>query len=213
MANITWSYSSLNEYATCPRQYNETRVLGRFTKETSPQMQYGTDVHLALEEYIRDGKPLGAHSKFYPIVEHLKALPGVKYPEHKMAVSHDKTVCDFDDPERWVRGIADLIIVDGNRALIVDYKTGSNRYPDTKQLHLMALMTFAHFNEVDSITAQLSFVVHNTVVNAKYTREETTWDAFTPTLMALYQSFEKDVWPATPTPLCKWCPVTTCPFN
>jgi ATP-dependent exoDNAse (exonuclease V) beta subunit len=42
----------------------------------------------------------------------------------------------FKDDNRWVRGIVDLLIVDNDYAFIVDYKTGSHKYPDPKQLRL-----------------------------------------------------------------------------
>jgi ATP-dependent exoDNAse (exonuclease V) beta subunit len=49
-----------------------------------------------------------------------------------MALTYSKEPCDFHDENRWVRGIADLVIIDGADAFVVDYKTGSNKYPDPK---------------------------------------------------------------------------------
>jgi len=50
--DFTWSYSALKDYINCPRQYQEVKVLKRFTKETSQQMLYGTEVHKACEDYV-----------------------------------------------------------------------------------------------------------------------------------------------------------------
>jgi hypothetical protein len=104
--------------------------------------------------------------------------------------------------------------VDGDAAFIVDYKTGSNKYPDPKQLQLMALMVFEHFPEVNYIKAGLLFVMHNHFVTSDYHRDdkEKLWDDFQPTLERLSTSFKNDVWQANPTPLCGWCPVQTCEF-
>ena len=49
-----------------------------------------------------------------------------------MALTYNKTPCDFKSEDRWVRGIADLVIVDGTTCFYIDYKTGSNKYPDPK---------------------------------------------------------------------------------
>ena len=111
-----------------------------------------------------------------------------------------------------MRGIVDLLIVDGEDAFIVDYKTGSAKYPDPKQLKLMALMTFAHFPEVNSIKAGLLFIMHDAFVVEAYKREDIDklWGAFTLDLERLKNSYENDKWIENPTPLCGWCPVKTC---
>ena len=81
---------------------------------------------------------------------------------------------------RWVRGIADLVIVDGDQAYIIDYKTGSNKYPDTKQLKLMSLMAFVCFPEVNTIKAGLLYCMKNSFVQESYTREDIhkSWKSF-----------------------------------
>ena len=132
-----------------------------------------------------------------------------------MALGKDKSPCAFDDPNRWVRGIVDLLIVDNDYAFIVDYKTGSNRYPDPKQLRLMSLMAFAHFPQVNKIKAGLLFVMHNTFITEEYKREdiESSWGKFTVSLARLDNSYVTNTWVANSTPLCKFCPVKTCEFN
>ena len=101
-------------------------------------MTYGTEVHKACEDYVGEGKPLAKnYQHFQPILDALLEIDGTRYPEHEMGLYRDGSACAFDDPERYVRGIVDLLIVDGDTAYIVDYKTGSNKYPDPKQLKLM----------------------------------------------------------------------------
>lgn len=214
---IKWSFSGLKEFSNCPKQYQQVKVLQNFTKKITSQMTYGTDVHKALEEYARDGKPLPEFYKSYKrSVDELLNIPGTRYLEHKMALKDDrKTPCAFDAPEYWVRGIVDFMVIDGDTAYIVDYKTGSKKYPDTKQLKLMALMTFAHFPQVKLVKAALMFLVHEAFMEETYHRDisESLWSAFAVDLMRLEHSFNADVWPATPTPLCRWCPVHTCQFH
>jgi CRISPR/Cas system-associated exonuclease Cas4 (RecB family) len=214
--NFTWSFSSLKEYINCPRQYQELKVLKRYEKKATEQMLYGTVVHKACEDYVAEGKPLEKnYLRFKPVLDSLIAIPGTKYPEYQMALTPDKQPCKFGDVGRWVRGIVDLLIVDGDQAFIVDYKTGSNRYPDPKQLKLMALMTFAHFPEVNRIKAGLLFVMHESFMDEEYTRDQMPklWKYFESDLERLNHSYENDVWQANPTPLCGWCPVKSCEFH
>jgi ATP-dependent exoDNAse (exonuclease V) beta subunit len=213
---IKWSFSSLKQYVKCPRQYHEIKVLQNYQVKVTEQMQYGTEVHKALEEYTRDGKELPSnYRKFKTMVDALLAIGGDKYIEHKMALREDHSPCDFDASDYWVRGIADLLIVDKDIAFIVDYKTGSNKYPDTDQLKLMALMVFKHFPDVVRVKAGLMFVAHNSFLSEEYVRdrERTYWGAFTAPLMRLKISFDTANWPPNPSPLCKWCSVDSCNFR
>jgi hypothetical protein len=214
--SYTWSYSALKEYTNCPKQYQEIKVLKRVNKKTTTQMTYGTEVHKALEDYVRDGTPLlKNYERFKPVLDALVDIEGTKYPEYQMAIDRNKQPCDFDSEDRWVRGVVDLLIVDGDTAHIVDYKTGSNKYPDAKQLKLMALMTYARFPEVKYIRAGLLFVMHNSFMPESYERSEidSLWNYFTPDLERLTVSYENDTWMANPTPLCGWCPVKECEYH
>jgi hypothetical protein len=213
--SFTWSFSSLKDYVNCPKQYQEIKVLKNFFKKPTPQMLYGTEVHKACEDYVREGTPLAKnYERFKSVLDALVDIPGHKYPEHKMALNHGKEPCSYGK-DYWVRGIVDLLIVDGDHAFIVDYKTGSNRYPDPKQLKLMALMTFAHFPEVNVIKAGLLFVMHESFMDEHYQREDISklWKAFEGDLARLQLSYDNDTWQPNPTPLCGWCPVTTCEYH
>ena len=213
MADFTWSFSSLKEYINCPKKYQEVRILKNYSFVDTPQTIYGKEVHEALELYVRDNKPLAKnYLRFKKMVDTLVAIPGEKYPEYKMALTKKMEQCDFDDENRWVRGIADLIIVDKDKAFIIDYKTGSNKYPDTKQLKLMALMAFVCFPKVNKIKAGLLFCMKNSFVQQSYTRDNIykAWKSFEQPLDRLTMSYKKDEWIPNPTPLCGWCPVETC---
>lgn len=212
---VQWSFSSLKDFINCPKQYYHTKVAKDFVKKTTDNMLYGTAVHKACEDYVRDGTPLAKnYERFKSQLDALTAIPGTRYCEHEMGLTRNREPCAFGSDTRWVRGIVDLLIVDGADAYIVDYKTGSNRYPDTKQLKLMALMTYAHFPEVQNIRAGLLFVMHNTFITEEYTRDQTDklWQEFLPSLDQLEMSYVNEMWFAKPSGLCGWCPVSSCNF-
>lgn len=214
---IKWSYSGLKQFTNCPHQYNEVKILRNFETAVSEQMRYGTEVHKALEDYAREGKELAQfYKRFQPMIDSLLEIPGERHLEKQFALKEDRvTPCAFDDPEYWVRGIADFLTINGDTAYLIDYKTGKAKYPDPKQLKLMAIMTFAHFPQVEVVKAGLMFVVHNTFVDEMYQRKEIPklWAAFNPDLMRLEASTRSNVWPKNPTGLCGWCPVTSCGFH
>jgi CRISPR/Cas system-associated exonuclease Cas4 (RecB family) len=213
---MKWSFSSLKQYINCPRQYNEVKVLKNYEVKATQQMLYGTDVHEALENYAKTGAALpNNYKRFAALVDPLLEIDGERFPEYKMALNADKQVCSFQSKDYWVRGIVDLMIISDDTAFIVDYKTGSDKYPDMKQLKLMALMTFAHFPEVQHVKAGLLFILHNNFMPDEYHRDdiEKLWSAFTPDLERLKMSHDTNQWQANPTPLCGWCPVKACEFH
>lgn len=213
--SYTWSFSSLKDYTNCPRQYHEIKVLKRFTKGVTPEMTYGTAVHSACEDYVGKDTPLAKnYEQFRPALDALKEIPGTKYPEYKLALDTERNPCQYGKGY-WVRGIVDLLIVDGEHAFIVDYKTGSAKRPEPKQLKLMALMTFAHFPKVNTIKAGLLFIVHNSFLAEEYKRSDIDglWGVFNEDLERLSASYANGIWNPNQTPLCGWCPVKTCEFH
>lgn len=165
---------------------------------------------------MKSGTPLPKNYEVYrKQLDPLRDMEGTKYPEYQMAVTEDRAPCDFKSPDYWVRGIVDLLVVDGEYGFIVDYKTGSNKYPDPKQLQLMSLLTFAHFPQVQHVKAGLLFVAHEHFVMSEYTRDnlDNLWNDFIPDLERLRLSYTNNHWQPNPTPLCGWCPVSSCEFN
>jgi hypothetical protein len=218
MQKVTWSHSSLKDFEGCARRYHEVKVLNNYPFQETEQTRYGKDLHKAAEDYVKDGTPIPKQFEFVkPTIDALLAKPGRKLAEYEMGLTVDLKPCGFNDEDRWVRGIADLMIVDddGLIAWIVDYKTGNNRYPDTDQLKLMSLMTFAHFPHIREVKSALLFVVKDTIVKYRMTFEETekAWGEYRQRVSKLSSAFEYNVWNPTQTPLCGWCPVKGCEFN
>lgn len=215
MSVVKWSFSSLKDFVGCPKRYYEVKVAKNFETKITEAITYGKEVHSALEHYVRDGKELPLNYKrFQDMLDALMAIPGKRYCEYEMGIAHDKTPCGFNSKNRWVRGIADLLVIDGEDAYVVDYKTGNDRYPDLDQLKLMALMVFAHFPEVNKVKGALLFVLRNNLISEAYERSQidSLWEHFTPKVKRLELSYATNEWPTNPTPLCGYCPVSNCQF-
>ena len=212
-----WSFSSIKTFETCPRKYHAEKVEKLYPFVETEQTLYGKEVHKAAEEYIRDGKPLAVgHDRFQPALDSLNRIEGEKLCELEMALTADKKPTKFLAKDVWVRGIADLVILNGEKAWIVDYKTGSAKYPDKGQLELMALMVFEHYPDVKEVKAALVFLLHDVVVKAAYTRDEMflMWNRWEEKAGLLQAAFDNDKWPPKPNGLCKkWCPVKHCEYS
>lgn len=218
MKKVTWSHSSLKDYEGCPRRYYESKVLKKYPFTDTQATIYGKELHEAAEFYIKDGTPLPKQFEFVKdTLDALNAKPGRKLTEYKMGLTSDLRPCDFMAKDVWVRGIADLLIIndDNLTARVIDYKTGNNKYPDREQLKLMALMVFAHFPHIRRVEGALLFVVKEDIAKASFMvgeAEEYWWD-YRERVARIEQAHESGVWNPKPTPLCGWCPCKDCEFN
>jgi hypothetical protein len=213
---ITWSYSSLKTFQQCPKKYYHIKVAKDFKDEDSTATIYGKEVHKVAEDFIRDGTPIPEKYKFIaPTLEALKNIPGEKYCEHQMGLTVGLEPCGFFGDNTWWRGIADLLIINGEEAYVVDYKTSKNaKYADVGQLDLLAAAVFAHFPQVKKIKSALIFVVSNEFVKKKHLAEKIKEyvDPYQFDLSRLETAMEKNVWNANSGPLCSYCPVKECAY-
>ena len=208
-----WSYSSIKTFEQCPKKYYHLKVAKDVKDDPGEAAIYGTDVHKAAEDYIRLGTPIpDKYAIIRPVVERLAKLPGEKHAEIKLGIKQDFSPCGFFDKDVWWRGIADLLVIDGERAWCVDYKTGKNaRYADTKQLDLLAGAIFAHYPVV-TIKSALIYVVSGDLVQKKHiiTERSQYLSVFDNQLGELEAAMDNGIWNAKTSPLCGWCPVTSC---
>jgi PD-(D/E)XK nuclease superfamily len=215
-----WSYSSIKTFDQCPKKYYHLRVAKDVEDIAGEAADYGTAVHEAAELHMRDGVPIPKKFDFMePILEPLKRLAGTRHCEMKLAVTSPETglkPTEFFAKDVWWRGIIDLAVVNGSKAVMVDYKTGkSARYADVKQLDLMAGALFAHFPKLERIKSALLFVVSDEVVRKVHVREqqEQYMSVFNPQLDRLEGALLSGVWNPKSSPLCGWCPVKSCPHH
>lgn len=212
---IRWSHSGLKTFEQCPRKYHEVNVLKMHPHVDTQATLYGTQVHESIELYIRDGKPIPKeHEQFKPVVDALLKKPGRKLPEHEMALTVDLKPCGFNDPNVWVRGIADILIIDDENltAYVGDWKTGSNKYPDRDQLVLMSLMVFAHFPHIRKVNSALFFLVKNDMVKLSMSHDqaEQFWWKYRERVARIEACHSAGVWNPKSSPLCPWCACTGC---
>lgn len=216
-----WSFSSIKTFETCPKKYESEKVTKEVGYQETEATLYGVQLHLAAEEYIRDSKDIDPRFKFIkPYLDSLIAIKGEKICELKLGVKkYDGRLvaCDFFDADVWFRGVADLVISDGELAWIVDYKSGkSAKYADMRQLALMAAALFLKYPEIKKIKTSLLFVVSKEFIKEDFKKD---WglDIFAKYNDLLTQremAYNSGVFNAKPNGLCRnFCGTLSCHHN
>jgi hypothetical protein len=207
-----WTFSQLEKFETCPRQYYHVRVKRDIVEPPTEATKWGEKVHTAMEHRIKDGTALPeGMTQWEGLAKKLAALPGEKFCEVQMAV--DKNFQPAEWKQSWSRGIADLLVVNGDRAVNLDYKTGKRKL--THQLMLYAGYTFALYPQVNVVETGFVWMKDKRVDKEPFTRDQVPmiWNTFLPKVRKLESAYERDAWPCRPSGLCRgWCPVKTCEF-
>jgi len=213
-----WSYSSLSTFKQCPKKYYHLRVKKDVKDRGSEATIYGNKLHKAAEKFIKFNEPLPPEFSFMQgTMDTIARIKGEPYCEIRFGVTKEDgeyNPCKFGSSDAWWRGIADLIIINGDKGYLVDYKSSKNaKYADTKQLDLLAAATFTHFPQLKTIKSALAFVVANDIVTKEHKADlrKSYFATFDPELERLQVALDEDVWNAVSGPLCAYCPVTKCP--
>lgn len=213
MPNPAWTYSQLDTFETCPKKFYHLKVVRDVADPPNVHSEWGTKVHSAFEDFIKDGTALpDGMEHWQPLAQKIAALPGEKMCEQKMAL--DRNFQPTDYKAAWTRGIADLVVLHKKSAVVMDYKTGKRK--PSEQLDLYANYVFAYYPQIDTVTTVFVWLKERRVDKKPIPRAcvPEIWQGILPRVAKLESSYERDSWPARPSGLCKaWCPVMSCQHN
>lgn len=223
---VSWSYSAMSTFETCPRQYH-----GKYITKEAPFVQnaaakWGDDVHKALEEAIKVGRPLPSNMTQYQsfldaVRNRASAIKGQLIAEQPVALSRDlKQMSWFTKKTAavkvWFRLKVDVAMIAGAYAELYDWKTGKMK-DDPDQLHLYALVAFILYPQVEVVRAGYIWLKDGVVSPPVTYRREQFADMlqyWVDKYEVLKRAVEVDDFPAKPSGLCHgWCPVKSCPHN
>lgn len=219
MTPKAWSFSALDAYENCPRQYYEVKVARRYQEETSQQMQWGRDVHAAFERRLLYDTPLPLDLQVHEdFLAWFKAQPGEIAGEERIALDTTISPCGYFDKQRtvWMRGQVDARKRDlaAGKSFILDHKTGKVKN-DFRQLKLFAIHEFRSQPQIHEVRVEYYWTQTKAASGEVYRREQ-LWDLvreFVPALNRFAGSFRTGTWTPKQSGLCNgWCPVTTCEF-
>lgn len=208
MKKFPLSFSRLSTFEQCPKKFEYLYIAKSVQDLGSVHTEYGTRVHEALEKVATGAGQHTEESKpFATILAKIMAQPGQHYYEHQMALNADKQPCDWFAPDIWVRSIIDVLVLQGEKAWVGDYKSGRIK-DDPTQLQLFAAMTFIHFPEVQTVKTSYIWLLKGEVTSLTYTRNMLPhlWLSLDQRFGRVQDAVDLGVFSAKPSGLCRWCP-------
>lgn len=209
------SFTFLNNFENCPRKAYHMYVVKDLPRmSTTPEQQWGQDVHKAFELRLKTKKPLPDNmTRYEPFAQVVDAAPAIKLIEENLAITSDGSKTEFFGANVWLRGKADVAILDGNNVMVLDWKTGKPR-EDTFELELFGLMLKCTYPGISNARGAYVWLKENRVGPthdlSNFARTFNDVKLRARDIEAL--PLDRD-WPATPNPLCPWCPHFKCEHN
>ena len=215
MKEFSWSFSGLNAFETCAKQYYELRIAKSVKEQENPKMLEGNRVHQALRAFLASNIPLPiTMERYQKWADAVKAGPGTLLVEQKYALTRQFTSTSYFGDDVWFRGIGDAVRLDGPVGLVVDWKTGIVK-PDSVQLFLMAQCLFSFYPNLQKVRSEFIWLQHNTSTPEVYDRRDlgNHWLSLLPRVKALENAVATVNFPPHPSGLCKkHCPVASCAY-
>lgn len=210
------SYSAGKAYEQCPQLFLQDRVQRRFPFVQSPEAKRGDEIHNALADGIKHGKPIPAKFKgedLHLLVEAARNRVGLHLVEQKWALTKSFEPTGYYDDDAYYRYRNDYASITKQKAVIIDWKTGKDKYPDVAQLAEGAVVLMVHYPEVETVVSGLVFTATGKMVPATYTRGDLPMliDQMAEKYAEIDRAMAEEDYPLQDGPLCPWCPVTDCP--
>ena len=214
---FAWSFSRLKAYEDCGRRYFETQIAKNFTDTTSDQA-WGEAVHKAIAHALRTDTRLPTKFQIcQKWVDKVARTKGELLVEDdcQWAVNRKLMPVAWLAKDVWLRCIADAVKLDGDAALVVDWKAGKSANVDPIQLTLTSLMMFLQFPKLKVVRSDFVWLKEDhATIQVLYRNEAADqWSLLMPRVERLRQAHLKNNFQPIPGRFCKrWCPVSSCEF-
>jgi RecB family exonuclease len=206
---LTHSYSSIKLFESCPLRYYRQRITKEVADEGTEVSKYGERIHALLEARLKGADIDPEVAQYEPLCAAVEKLAsqGQLFIEHELALTENLTPTNWRDPDAWLRSKLDILVVTGDEAVVMDWKTGKRR-TDQFQMQLFAAQVFKHFPEVQRVKTVLVWLKTMEMDTNTYERSEvnTIWAEIMRRIRRIYDAYEHDNWPARPSGLCRYCP-------
>lgn len=208
---LAHSFSAIKLFENCPKRYYLQRVTKEIQDEGSEASLYGNRIHEALEARLK-GSELTTETKKYEAlcvaIDKLAEDNNAELlVEHQLTLTENLTPTGWFAEDAWLRSILDVLIIRGDQAIVMDWKTGKRR-PDFTQLEMFALQVFKHFPDVNEVTSTFVWLKDMKMDAEVYKRSDANkmWEELLGRINRIYQAADSDNWPAKPSGLCRFCP-------
>lgn len=208
-----WSFSVLSMFEQCRKKYYHLKVARDVKDGDSSFAADGKAVHDAMYKRVIKGValplPMRVHEKWAAAFEKRK---GEKHGEMKLCLNNKMEPVDWFAKDAWVRAVVDLLIIDGDTATIVDWKTGKVRI-DWTQLKLTAAILSRLMPEIKTFKLVFVWLRESKVSSENISSSEIrgVWQELLPRVKAIETALKTTDFPAKESGLCRFCPVHQCP--
>jgi len=123
MQLTNWSYSRYSTWKKCPAKLKFQHEFPK-PRETEGAAHRGTLMHAVLENYlIGDTNELTDELEYYRgYLDKLREYKAI--PEMPIALTSDWKPTEWDNENRWWRGVLDVVVMAPEEAIIIDWKSG-----------------------------------------------------------------------------------------
>jgi hypothetical protein len=209
------SHTFLNTWGICNHQAARRYIIKDLPKsEASEAMAYGIEVHEAFEKRLKTGQ-WATHEQFEPFAAPLDPYvkAGQLKPEQSLGITSGAHPVGFWDGSTWLRGKLDAPIVNGDTAMLFDWKTGKPR-EDPYELEIGALLLQARHPEVKVIKGRYVWLKEMRLGDLHdCSNVQRTFNLVHETMDEVAHSINMNRFDKKPGPLCGYCPVTDCQHN
>ena len=211
-----WSYSQLKNAETCLKRWFHYNIAKDVTEPETQQLRDGNALHRHFEARLAYNTPLPlGYGMFERALASVIAAPGETHTEQKLAITGAFEGSTYFDKKVWFRTVIDCVKVRGDRASVLDWKTGKPN-ADHTQLQLMAATLFIHMPALQRVRAALVFVNYGSETSAaEFLREDMpeVWNEILPRVRVMQDARAAQEYPPKPSGLCKkYCAVTSCEY-
>jgi hypothetical protein len=209
-----WSFSVLSMFEQCAKKYFHIKIQKDAKDSNSSFSSEGKEIHKAMFNRVCKGTPL-------PLpIRHLEkwgkrfadAEHDERHGEMQMCLNNKFEPVDWFAPDAWVRAIVDLLIIRGDTAIIVDWKTGKKRI-DWTQLQLTAAVLSRLMPEINNFKLVFVWLKSSEVSTEELHKDgiKNVWMELLPRVKEIEKAKLTTSFPASESGLCRYCPVSQCP--
>jgi hypothetical protein len=207
---LSHSYSAIKLYENCPYRYYRQRIAKDAIDEGGEASKHGERIHKHLELKLAGAAELPKELSHYaPLCDSVEKISakGELHIEKELVLTENLEPTGWWSPDAWLRSKLDILVVNGDEAIVMDWKTGK-RYPDFFQMEMFAAQVFKHYPDVTKVKTSLVWLKSMEMDTELYTREDANkiWADIMGRIRRIYQSVEHDNWPQRPSGLCRFCP-------
>jgi hypothetical protein len=207
---LSHSYSSIKLYENCPYRYFRQRVVKDVIDEGGEASKHGERIHQYLEVRLKENAALPQEIAHYePLCASIERISegGELLIEHELVLTENLTPTGWWDSDAWLRSKLDILVINGDLANVMDWKTGK-RNADQFQMQLFAAQVFQNYPDIQTVKTSLVWLKTMEMDTEVYQRAQMNdlWADTMKRIQRIYKSLEHDNWPAKPSGLCRFCP-------